>query len=267
VWANASQIQQTLLNLIINAEQALEGRPEPRRVTCRTHQDLEDVRLDIEDNGPGIPAATRDRIFDPFFTTKAEGAGTGLGLSICYGIVHEHGGRIWAQSSRSGGAAFCITLPRDPRATLPATAPPAAAAAAADPLAELSGLRILLAEDEESLRRAVSAFLARDGITVRAVADGAAALAALGEESYDVIISDVRMPGVGGREFIARLGRDRPELLTRLVFLTGDTLAPDTALLLREVGAPALAKPFEFGALERLIREIAARHPRPRGSV
>jgi PAS domain S-box-containing protein len=268
IWGNGTQIQQTLLNLLLNAEHAVAERPGPRRVSCRTRGGAQEVRIEVSDNGPGIPADLRDRIFDPFFTTKTEGAGSGLGLSICYGIVREHGGRIWAEAAPSadgGGAVFCIALPVDPRARAStASGPPEATADAAPPIAA-GRLRVLLAEDEGALRRAAAKFLERDGITVHAVADGAAALEALATGEFDVIVSDVRMPGVGGREFVERLRRDRPALLGRLLFLTGDILAADTAALLHDVGAPSLAKPFQFAALEQLIRAIAGRHAPPTG--
>jgi PAS domain S-box-containing protein len=267
VWGNATQLQQTLLNLLLNAEHAVAGGPGPRRISCRTRGGAEEIRVDITDNGPGVPAEVRDRIFDPFFTTKTEGAGTGLGLSICYGIVREHGGRIWAEAAPpgngGGGSVFCIALPFDARAQAPVPPLPDPAlepAADAVPPVAAGRLRVLLAEDEGALRRAAAKFLERDGITVHAVADGAAALDALAAGEFDVIVSDIRMPGVGGREFVARLRRDRPDLLGRLLFLTGDTLAADTASLLHDVGAPSLAKPFQFAALERLIRTIAGRH-------
>src|SRR5207253_2008202 len=115
IWADASELQQLLLNLLINAEQALVTIDTTRTITVRTRADERDTRLEIADSGPGIPAELRTRIFDPFFTTKPEGVGTGLGLSICYGIARDHGGRIWAESEPGGGARFCVLLPRDQR--------------------------------------------------------------------------------------------------------------------------------------------------------
>src|SRR2546427_10538 len=104
-----------ILNLLINAEQALVTIDGPRTIVVRTRADEGDDRLEIADSGPGIPPEIRSKIFDPFFTTKPEGVGTGLGLSICYGIAREHGGRIWVESEPGQGARFAVTLPRDPR--------------------------------------------------------------------------------------------------------------------------------------------------------
>src|SRR6266498_1773081 len=126
-WANGSEVQQMLLNLLINAEQALTtvsggGR---RAITIRTATAGDDgVWLQLADTGPGIPAGIQERIFDPFFTTKPEGMGTGLGLSICYGIVHDHGGRISVESVPGHGATFTIALPRDARQRQRTTPPP-----------------------------------------------------------------------------------------------------------------------------------------------
>src|SRR5439155_8518093 len=114
-WADPSELQQMLLNLLINAEQALVSVETPRTIVVRTAASEDEVRLEVADSGPGIAPEIRARIFDRFFTTKPEGVGTGLGLSICYGVAREHGGRIWADSPPRGGATFYVALPRDPR--------------------------------------------------------------------------------------------------------------------------------------------------------
>src|SRR3989441_11038469 len=127
IWADASELQQVLLNLLINAEQALVTVEPPRTITVRTRAGEHEAVLEIADSGPGIPPEIRGKIFDPFFTTKAEGVGTGLGLSICYGIAQEHGGRIWVESEPGAGTRFFVALPEDPRddARAPPEPPPA----------------------------------------------------------------------------------------------------------------------------------------------
>jgi len=254
IWADASELQQMILNLLINAEQALVTVDGPRTIVVRTRADEGEARLEIADSGPGIPPEIRSKIFDPFFTTKPEGVGTGLGLSICYGIAREHGGRIWVESEPGQGARFAVTLPRDPReeSRPEPTVPSRVAAAGGD-------LTVLVVDDEIALRNALLRFLARRGIRGEGVSDGAEALRVLQQRNFDVIISDVRMPGMSGREFLERLGRDRPDLVPRVVLSTGDTFAPDTAALLKESGVPTVTKPFDFAMLERVLREVATR--------
>jgi PAS domain S-box-containing protein len=253
VWANGSEMQQMLLNLLINAEQALTSVDTRRAITLRTAVFEEHVRLQVADTGPGIPVAIQGRIFDPFFTTKPEGMGTGLGLSICYGIARDHGGRISVASEPGQGAVFTVELPRDQRARQRLTSPPAPTPArTANPLA------VLIVDDEEGLRRAVLNFLTRRGMRAVGVGDGADALAALRDQTFDVIVSDVRMPGMNGRELLERLRREYPAMVGRLIFSTGDSFAPDTVALLREAGVPTLVKPFDFAKLEALLWEVAA---------
>jgi two-component system NtrC family sensor kinase len=252
VWGHGGDLQQLLLNLLINAEHALTATEGRRAITVRTRTEGDTVRLDCEDTGHGIPADIRHRIFDPFFTTKPEGVGTGLGLSICYGIVRDHGGRIAVESEAGRGAAFTVTLPRDPRTQRRPEGEPSRPAPAQ------TRLMVLLVDDEPGLRKAVARYLNRSGIQVRAVADGAEALRLLRIEDVDVIVSDVRMPGVGGRELLEALRRDRPDLVGRLLFSSGDTAAAETAELLRESGVPSITKPFDFARLEQVIRELAA---------
>jgi len=148
-----------------------------------------------------------------------------------------------------------VLLPRDQReearerATAPDPGPPAAA----------GRLAVLVVDDEVALREALLRFLQRRDIHVEGVADGWEAIRLLEQRAFDVIISDVRMPGMSGREFLERLRRDRPELVARLVFSTGDAFTPETATLLKESGVPTVAKPFDFAVLERVVREVAGR--------
>jgi len=255
-WANGSEMQQMLLNLLINAEQALTGAAGKRVITIRTMTTSEErVQLQVADTGPGIPLDIQEKIFDPFFTTKPEGTGTGLGLSICYGIVHDHGGRISVHSVPGHGAMFAVDLMRDARTRhriTPAPMPVPPAARVAD-----GKLSVLLVDDEEGLRRAVLTFLKRKGMHAIAVEDGGDALRVLRRERFDVIVSDVRMPGMSGGEFLERLRREHPAMLNRLIFTTGDTFAADTSALLRDAGVPSLVKPYDFAKLESLLHEVA----------
>jgi len=254
-WANGSEVQQLLLNLLINAEQALTTVPGRRVITIRTMVAGDDgVELQVADTGPGIPADIQEKIFDPFFTTRPEGTGTGLGLSICYGIAHDHGGRISVHSVPGHGATFTIALPRDARTRQRSTPAPMPIPVEAR---DDGALSVLLIDDEEGLRRAVVSFLKRRGMHIIAVEDGGDALRVLRRERFDVIVSDVRMPGMSGGEFLERLRREHPAMVKRLIFTTGDTFASDTSSLLRDSGVPSLVKPYDFAKLEGVLRQVA----------
>src|SRR5256884_7356940 len=209
IWADASELQQLILNLLINAEQALMTVEGPRTIVVGTRAGEGEARLEIADSGPGIAAEVRSKIFDPFFTTKPEGVGTGLGLSLCYRIAREQGGRIWVESERGHGARFGIALPRDPREDSPPEPRTSAHTAAAG-----GALTVLVVDDETALRNALLRFLGRRGIQGEGVSDGAEALRVLQQRRFDVIVSDVRMPGMSGREFLETLQRDRPDLVS-----------------------------------------------------
>ena len=255
-WANGSEVQQLLLNLLINAEQALTTVQGRRVISIRTMAaGDEGVELQVADTGPGIPIDIQEKIFDPFFTTKPEGTGTGLGLSICYGIAHDHGGRIAVHSVPGNGATFTLMLPRDARTRQRSTPSPMPIPEEARESGD--ALSVLLIDDEEGLRRAVVAFLKRRGMHIIAVEDGGDALRVLRRERFDVIVSDVRMPGMSGGEFLERLRREHPAMVNRLIFTTGDTFASDTSSLLRDAGVPSLVKPYDFAKLEDVVRKVA----------
>lgn len=245
------QLQQVFLNILTNAEQALAESGHEGLVEVSTRLDDEGyVVAAIRDNGPGIPAAVADRIFDPFFTTKADRQGTGLGLSICYGIVNAHGGRIWADSTPGQGATFFVALPVSAvEAPSPAEAPPAP-----EP-APQGGRHILILEDEVEIARLLARYLERLGYRASICHDAQAALRTIAEESPDLVLTDLKMPGMSGREFYAALCEASPSLAERVVFVTGDTVSPDTRAFLSQSGRPYLAKPF---SLEEVRAAVSA---------
>jgi two-component system NtrC family sensor kinase len=166
------------------------------------------------------------------------------------------------ESEPGHGATFHVALPLDLR-SLPR---PSGGVALPGPTGEEQAVAVLVVDDEPGIRQATARFLNRSGMQVRAVSDGAEALRALRTQSFDVILCDVRMPGMNGRDFLIRLREQAPELIATLIFATGDTLDADTAALLADAGAPSLVKPFDFDALERLVRDVAARASRPPGA-
>jgi PAS domain S-box-containing protein len=243
------QLQQVLINLLTNAQQALRAAPGARDITCTTQYDPAQHRitLAVADTGPGIPAALHARIFEPFFTTKPPGVGTGLGLPLCRGIVEAHGGVLGMASEVGHGATFRLTLPVG-AVPAPTPAPVGAVEGAAR-----RGHTILIVEDEVILATGLARLLRRDGHTVDLAANGRLALAQLDERTYDLILCDVRMPELDGPTLYRLLERQQPDLCSRVIFLTGDTLEPATQAFLEQSGAPCLTKPFRIAEARRTI--------------
>jgi two-component system NtrC family sensor kinase len=211
------------------------------------------LRVAVSDTGVGIPDRELNRIFDPFFTTKPVGQGTGLGLSICFGIVQEHNGRIWAESTVGVGTTVYVDLPvlspePEPDGTLPVD----------DTTAEEIDLAytVLVVDDEEPVGALLARLLHDLGHQSRVVTSGEAALKALAKEQFDLILSDVKMPGMSGFDLYRVLQQRYPELAQRLVFITGDTLSPVTRTTIAQLGTPYLAKPFAIDRLEALVRSF-----------
>jgi two-component system NtrC family sensor kinase len=203
--------------------------------------------LSVEDSGLGVPEAVRGQIFEPFFTTKPEGEGSGLGLSVSYGIVREHGGQIWVEDSALGGASFVLELAAvEDRA---GGAVPAAAAATVAPNARPSPRRVLLVDDEESIRATAQRILQRHGHDVDVAADGAAALLLLEAMEYDIVLCDLRMPNLSGAELYAELRRRGLARDAQFVVTTGDIADADAQRFLGEGQVPVLIKAFELTAL------------------
>ncbi len=253
VFADSYQLQQVLLNLIINAEQAMMSAHGRGALVVRTWHDAahESVVIEINDDGPGIAEDVQPRIFDPFFTTKEVGKGTGLGLTVAYAIVQEHGGRIRLQSIPGSGASFFVELPVG-GAALPQTRAAHARSGSA-PVAP-SGAAVLIVEDEAALAEAVSEVLREAGYVVDRAADGEEALTKTGARRFDLVICDLKMPKVDGRTFYRALAGAAPDLARRVVFVTGDVAGTDAEQFLRETGCAWLAKPFRLGDLLATVR-------------
>jgi two-component system NtrC family sensor kinase len=246
---DAVQIQQVFVNLINNAAQAILSTGRPGTVLVRARRFLDGVAVDVIDDGPGMTEALAAQVFEPFFTTKPEGEGTGLGLSISQGIVREHGGRITLVTEEGRGSTFTVHLPVGSR---PAPSEPSAVTFAAQPR-----LRVLVVDDEPHILHYMRATLDAWGHSVEVCEDGDDALRRATAESYDLVISDLRMPRLGGREFYEQLAQRDQAMADRIVFSTGDTVRDDTLAFLEGLGRPFLHKPFSLAELRELLARVA----------
>ena len=253
ILADADQLHQVCLNLIINAQQSLQEQAPPRRirVTSRFHPGTDVLRVTVADNGPGIPAHLRARIFEPYFTTKPTGIGTGVGLAVSLGVVEAHGGTLTVDCPAEGGAVFTVELP--------VNAVHAADAAADLPVkkARARERTILIVDDEAEIRDALAEILAGARHRIVAVASGREALERMSAEHYDAIITDIRMPDLDGRALYREIERRWPRQTARVVFVTGDTLASTLREFVNESGRPVIEKPFLPSEVRRIVAELA----------
>jgi PAS domain S-box-containing protein len=252
IMADSDQLNQVVTNLVVNAQQALLDRPAPRKLSITTRFDAgrDEVIMTVADNGPGVPAEIRSRIFEPFFTTKPTGVGTGVGLSMCQGVVESHGGRIAIDDTPGGGATFVVTFPS--RAAVMA----AQNATAPLPATAQSGGRILVVDDEPEMAQMLAEILERVGHSVQTAGDGQQALDRLGGENFDLILSDLRMPVLDGPGLYQAIARRHPDLVRRLMFITGDTLAPHVTTFLAQTPVNCIEKPLNPKAVQEAVERV-----------
>ncbi len=266
VLADATQIQQVLMNLCTNAWQSLEGRPGEVTVALRTVQ-LDAARalqtggiaagvyacLSVADNGPGMDAATQRRVFEPFFTTKAPGVGTGLGLAVVHGIVRAHNGTIALTSQPGEGARFDVYLPLAGAAAAPVAA---TASAAAEAVGQFSGRHIVYVDDYEAMVFLVGRLLRKQGYQVSTFLSGELALAWMREhtEAIDLLVTDQNMPGMSGVDLARESLRERPGLRVAIVsgHVNDKLLAEASDAGVHEV----MAKQDSMDALGEAIRKL-----------
>ena len=263
VEVHANQIKQVFVNIINNAAQAIAStRTSGGRIDILAKCLPDGVAISIADNGPGMPPAVAERVFEPFFSTKSEGEGTGLGLSICHGIVNEHGGSMTVDPGGGGrGATFTVELPGAvrPLGQVPGAAAREGARAptrSSGPTEPAEPLRILVVDDEPHILHYMQATLESWGHEVVLARDGSQALKRALIQPFDLIICDLRMPRLGGREMFHTLAQMHPAVADRLIFATGDTVRGDTLQFLEELGRPFLQKPFQLDELRRVLAAV-----------
>jgi CheY-like chemotaxis protein len=244
--ANETRLVQVVLNLIMNAIQALPlDASRSNRIEVRNYADDAWVVIEVIDSGAGIPMADRERIFDPFYTTKEIGKGTGLGLFVCRNIVRGFSGDVVVVDAPEGGALFRVTLPRG-------SSEPVAVAKRRPSLASTVGRHVVLIDDDAIVLRALSAQLSRAGFRVTTFDDGAAALQSLASETnVDLIFCDLMMKGMTGMDVGADLTTSAPELARKLVFMTGGAFSAQAQDFVAQNADRTVNKPFDIIAEAR----------------
>ena len=245
------QLQQVFLNLIVNAEQAMKKAHGKGTLTITTEKLDNMLHISFQDDGPGIAKENMTHMFEPFFTTKAPGEGTGLGLSLSRSIVLEHDGKMSVESEVGKGATFVVELPMIE--ALPGEEETPAPASRIKPVVAHNA-RILVVDDEPTIRDLLEKVLTKMGFRVDLTADAGIALDKIhAGEIYDLIITDIRMPGMSGIELYSRIMEKAPEMKDRIVFITGDVMGVDIKTFLIQNKLPYLAKPFDIDLLKEKI--------------
>jgi PAS domain S-box-containing protein len=261
IEADPGQLHQVVMNLVVNARDAMpEGGSISIETTNAVVEDNDDgmepgryVTLTVRDTGEGIDEDTLGQIFEPFFTTKEAGKGTGLGLATVYGIVKQSGGYVAVESEVGSGSAFTIYLRRADGVVQPAAAAPAPLVGEARTLEGERATTVLVVEDEEVIRGLVDQVLRGEGYEVLLAGDGNEALELARASGVDVLLTDLTMPGLGGRELAERLRVDRPGL--KVMFMSG--FADEEAFAVGPPGSTTfLEKPFTFAHLIERMRAL-----------
>jgi len=258
---DADQVGQVIMNLLVNAQQALADHEGPRRVTVTTGTDVANggrasrVWLRVFDSGPGVAPELRERIFETLFTTKAPGLGTGLGLSLSRSLARAHDGDLSLEPDAPGrGASFLLTLPLTDVATNPA--------AVVRPAVATNDARqafVLIVDDEPELCDLMREMLEDEGFQVATATSAHAALERLGTTQCDAIVSDMRMPDMDGPAFWREVSTRHPRLKQRMLFASGDTLSRGVREFIERCGCLGLPKPFARADLLAGVRSLLRR--------
>jgi len=247
------QLQQVFINIMNNAEDAMVARKGKGRLEIRTRRNRRKIEIAFRDDGPGIPKEIIHKVFDPFFTTKDVGKGTGLGLSITHGIITEHGGTIDIAAAEEGGAVVTIELPvveKEQWAEVRKAVDHGAT------YSDLTGKKVLVVDDEKSIRETLSSILSAEGFKVETARDGREALEILDRTKMTLLITDIKMPGYSGMDLYESVMQKHEYLKNRIIIVTGDVFSQDVKDFLAKCGCPHILKPFEPKKLTGLIQEV-----------
>jgi PAS domain S-box-containing protein len=264
VFADSDQVQQIVVNLLVNASQALDHIEGDRHILVRAAAGPDKMlHLLVADNGPGVAKEIAARIFDPFFTTKAEGAGTGIGLSVSRGLAQSQGGRLSLALSPLGGAGFELTLP-----TVPVTTESVSNGRSEDlirfsakAVQSAEKRRALIVDDEVEIGVLIAETLRNANYQCDVARSGREAQAKIAARAgaYDAVVCDLRMPDIDGPALFDWIGRHHPALAERTMFVTGDALGPAAGRFLAQCHRPVLEKPFAPADIVRLVGELPSR--------
>lgn len=248
ICSDPDQITQVVINLVLNASQAI-GDDEGK-ILVSTEEAGQEVKIIVEDDGPGIPEGIRGRVFEPFFTTKGVGKGTGIGLAMCHRIVSAHSGTIVVEPAAGRGVRFVVTLPANKKDR------PQERADLLDEALESKSQRVLVIDDEPDVADLNAEILTRGGFTADVVYSARDVLEKLDGMSYDAVISDLNMPDIDGRGIYEALAERRPDLAARTGFLTGDTMGRHSQSFLGETKRPFIEKPVSPKELRAFVQRL-----------
>lgn len=253
--ADPDQVQQVLVNLVNNAFQAMietDGL-HSLRILSRQHDRL--IQILIEDNGPGVPKDLESKVFEPLFTTKKPGLGTGLGLSITHSIMAEHQGRVFCQSSSMGGACFVLEFPVVAPVKLDQELAETQSSEKDMARTATTPARILVIDDEEPVAVLLGEALEAMGHTILVCTDARKGLDLLAGNTFDLVITDIRMPQLDGREFLNRAIEHQADLAHRIILFTGDVVNAETQAFLKSSGYPYITKPLELKRVRQVVSD------------
>lgn len=249
--ADGDQITQVIINLILNAEQAIHDGKKGNSILVRTALDSRKgmVVIEVEDNGPGIPDSLQNRIFEPFFTTREVGDGTGIGLTLSHRIIRSHNGQITLDKTLKTGTRFRVTIPAIETKEKPGTAKGTVTQSS-------DSSRILIVDDEVDVADLNAEILTRSGFEVDVANTAQDGVSLLSKTQYDLVLSDLNMPEMDGRGFFDTIKERHPEMIKRTGFITGDTMGKGSQTFLRDAQRPYLEKPASPKELRAFVSDI-----------